>query len=98
MSNYMNLNAFCLFQEENPRKQFLQLTFLSLPNQNISMFLSSLNVSLQTHIFLPCHFTFCDFFLICKLTLFMVNYTTWVCWDGKKTPQNLVACSKCKKH
>lgn len=95
MSNYVNFlecgNFW--FQKENTRKQFLQLTFLSLPNQNISIFFS-LQVkyshshsmfSLQKLFFPPCHFTFYYFFPIHKLTLFMLIYTAWIRQDRKQS-------------
>lgn len=97
MSNCMNFFECqnLLFQKENTRKQFLQLTFLSLPDQNTSIFFSSGKIFTHSHIkcfhcrhnfFFPCHFTFHDFFSIHKLTLFMLIYTSWVCWDRKQSP------------
>lgn len=96
MSNYVNFfeRQNFLFQKENTRKQFLQLTFLSLPSQNISFFSSqveyshspTLNVfTADGFFFFPCHFMFNDFFPIHKLTLFMLIYTTWVHWVRKQS-------------
>lgn len=100
MSNYVNFfeRQNLLFQKENTRKQFLQLTFLSLPSQNISFFSSqveyshspTLNVFTADGFFFSCHFMFNDFFPIHKLTLFMLIYTTWYVRSENKA-QDLVA-------
>lgn len=91
-SNYANFFECLFFLFQKHEKTIFNSPSLFCPIAHLRYFSCQvkysyslkLNVFYCRH-FLPISFQFHDFFTFHKLTLFMLTYTTWVCWDRKQS-------------